>query len=161
MCVCAGLTGAAVVPTVKAAKAAWHRPAARHAPARSVAIIEAPCIALPPAPALAVAPVAPIADAMPDLGPLLADDTVWSGTPAPAAAYAGIYADDGFFGGWYDGIGGGASVGGHAVTPPGKPLSVNPVVAPHSAVPEPSTWAMLIAGFGLTGAVARYRQAFA
>ncbi|QXQ08343.1 PEPxxWA-CTERM sorting domain-containing protein [Sphingosinicellaceae bacterium] len=47
-----------------------------------------------------------------------------------------------------------------SVVPSDSPLPTTPPVLPPVvyALPEPSTWAMLIVGFGLSGAVMRRRQ---
>lgn len=86
-------------------------------------------------------------------GPFGTSDLVGGGPVIGAGGFIGIpVAGSGSGGGNGGGPSGGGSDGGTGGPPPSPP--------PFSAVPEPSTWAMLLLGFGLIGAGMRRRRAY-
>ncbi len=162
MCICAGSTGAAIVPVVKQARAltrphtAVHRVVA-HRPAPSPARVPLPMQA-PPCPTIAgTAPGAGVgatfvpasgASAMPGAGIGGGSDPI--GFDRPAAV--------------------GTEVGGStafAVAPFGAPMIALPpgdvglpigALPAGSGAPEPAAWGLMIGGFGLVGAALRRRR---
>lgn len=123
----------------------------------------------PPSPGAATAPGEPVLFALQDQpvtldipeGPFAASDLVGSGPVTGAGGFIGIPVAGGGSGlgngGGSGGGNGGGSSGGGANGGTGAPPPSPP---PFSAVPEPSTWAMLLLGFGLIGAGMRRRRAY-
>ncbi len=74
--------------------------------------------------------------------------TTLSNTPAPGVGFPATPGDTAFVFQW------------DRIIAPGDSFSVRQVAryVPTSAVPEPATWAFMIAGFGLVGAAARRRR---
>ena len=170
MCVCAGSTGAVVVPAVHKARAALHHLSPQHASAHTSAT-PGNSMASPCAPIASAAPLlAPIA-AMPpqaglgDLGQL-ADNSPDAANPYRIGFPGGGYGAPNGGGGGFPGggglgngsSGGGGGGGGTPGTTPGSPPVVPPVVPGSGTVPEPASWAMLLAGFGTLGGVMRWQR---
>ncbi len=167
MCVCAAGTGAAVVPVAQSVR--HHYAPKRHAVHR---------VARPP---VAAAPA--LASATPDCppgvgvaGPGLGDGSTGGLTAltGPVQASPGSSGGAGGFtpvflgsedsdleggGGGFGGNGGGIGGGGGGQPGPGNgggtPGNGNPPVS--SNAPEPTTWVLMISGFGLVGAALRYK----
>ena len=139
MCVCAGTTGAAIVPVAHKARAAMRPHHAVHQRASAPAMA-APCLDVPALPAIAALPevgtVPALADAM------AAPQSPWSTARGGRAGFAGGAAS----------LGGGGG-GGSAPTPTVLPPAPTP-----GAVPEPVSWAMMITGFGVVGSVLRWQR---
>ena len=170
MCVCAGGTGVAVVPTATAIK---HRLSPRHAVFHPASPVQSAALGqpLPCAPTLAAAPIG-----VPQLGL----GGLSSGVPmleAPAAAAASGFAVNGAAlpisadrstgealalatgggttgGGGTPISGGGGSGGGSG----GGGSGGGGVLPIPSGAPEPTSWALMITGFGLLGGAMRYRR---
>ncbi len=158
MCVCAGGTGAAVVPASQAIK---HRLSPRHAVYRptpaATAIPAALASSVPCAPTLAAAPLGTppgltgLASGLPGIEGLSppVEGISFNGNPvSPSTIGEALAASSGgaLIGGGTGGGGGGGG-GGTPILPP----------APSSA-PEPTSWALMISGFGFAGAALRYRR---
>lgn len=178
MCVCAGSTGAVMVPAVHKARAALHHPSAQHASAHT-AVAPGNSMASPCAPVASAAPLlAPVGamPAQPGLGDLgqLADNSP-GGPNANGVGFAGggygpsYGGDGGYLGGGGPGIGGigGGGPGGAGGPGGGRPSGAGPggsipggpVVTPVSGtVPEPASWAMLVTGFGAMGGAVRWQR---
>jgi hypothetical protein len=174
MCVCAGSTGAVMVPVAHKARAAYARPAVHRAMVRAPAAAAASAIAAVPCVPLASGggagglPAAlPLAPPAADLGMFSPADARGAGGFARGGGGNGISGGGGFSdygpaadmsgplpggvapgGGIVDGIGGG--IGGGTETP-------GPVVTP-ATVPEPAGWAMLISGFTMIGGGLRWQR---
>ena len=165
MCVCAGGTGAAVVP---AATAIHHRISPRHAvyhPASSVAraIPASLASAIPCAPTLAAAPLGTpqggltgLSSGLPGiegLSPPVQGVSFNENAITPSAIGEALAASSG---GPLIGSGGDSGGGGGGGTP------INPGggggAPPASNAPEPTSWALMIAGFGFAGGAMRFRR---
>ncbi len=162
MCVCAGSTGAVVVPAVNRARAAIHRPAVHRAaaarPAAAVLAQAAPCLEI----SGGVPVLLPITD-MPaeagggGLGQL-------AGGGGGFGGYGGDYGggSGGGGGGYGGGPGGGGGIpggggpGGGGGGPDGPGI---PVITPISAaVPDVANWALMISGFTGIGGAMRWQR---
>ncbi len=165
MCVCAGGTGAAVVPASTAIK---HRLSPRHAVVRPHTVATAiPAVLagpVPCAPTLAAAPLgAPdggltgLASGLPGIEGLtqpVEGVSFNENNLVPSAIGEALGSSSGgalIGGGGGSGGGGGGSGGGGGGGGGGTPP------APSTA-PEPTSWALMIAGFGLAGGAMRYRR---
>lgn len=161
MCVCAGSTGAVMVPAVHKARSAMHRPAAQHASAHVPAggVMASPC-----APIASAAPLlAPIGDMPAQAGLASLGQLADGGAPNGFGGYPG--GDSGMFdggeGGYFGGGSGGGGIGGGGGGgggtgggTPGTP-PVGPVLG---TVPEPASWAMMLSGFGAMGGAMRWQR---
>jgi hypothetical protein len=161
MCVCAGSTGAVIVPAVHKARAAMHRPAVHRAAVHHAST---------PGAALAV-PCVPIAGGAPGDGGIgggiggLPTESGLAMIGGPAANSIGggfgpgpdygpggsVASGDGMFPG---GGGGGSVGGGVGGGTPGVPV-VTPIAG---TVPEPASWAMMIGGFATVGGATRWQR---
>jgi hypothetical protein len=158
MCVCAGSTGALVVPAAHKARAAMSRPSVHRAAVRSAAapaaIAAAPCLQITSAPP-ALTPVTemPAESGSGDLAQL---------TGVGANAFAGSGSGLAYGGINDDGVGGGALVGGVGIGGSGGAggvIAPAPIITPVSgAVPEAASWAMMIGGFGTLGTAMRWQR---
>ena len=161
MCVCAGATGAAVVPVAQRARAALGHRSAVHGPAvhRSAAVHHraAPSASAP----LPVNCTLSIAGFTPVALPVEAAPQSAAAAAAAPMALGGFgvagFGDSGIGGGVISpGMGQGGG-GGGGVSPgaaPGFPAAPEPV----DSVPEPGTWTMMISGFGLAGTGMRWQR---
>lgn len=141
MCVCAGATGAAVVPVVHKARASLFHRAAVHSSAVPRASTPLP-ITCAPTIASAVPPIA---------APASSEAVEMALLAAPGGG--GLTGAGGGFIAPAPGIGGGGGI-------PGAGPYLPPVVPPvgAGAVPEPATWTMLVSGFGMVGAGVRWQR---
>lgn len=160
MCVCAGGTGAAIVPVSKAVR---HQVAPRHAaaPKRAAPMTVAAAVA-PCAPVIADGGLTPSLAGLGGLSPMLSLDSTPVGLASPGPQLGSIgeigdiiasTAGGGFTAGG-GGIGGGGGGGGGV--PGGGGGGGLPPVA--SNAPEPTSWALMIGGFGLLGGAMRYNR---
>ena len=145
MCVCAGSTGAAMVPVANKVRAAIKpRPAVHRPVAGSVAAAQAPTPCLPFDEAVTSAGLAgEQPPAFSTLSPA-ASDFAAQGSPYTSLGGGGFDTGPGLLGA----IGGGGSDVGGGI--PALPIT--------NAVPEPATWAMMIAGVGIVGGAMRWRR---
>lgn len=165
MCVCAGGTGAAIVPVSKAVRnqsAPRHAAAPKRAAPMAVAAAAAPC-----APVVADAGLTPSLAGLGGISPLLTLDSAPSAI-SPAGSLLGRPGDigdilassgsGGFAPGSGGSVGGGGGGGGGGGTGDGGtgPGGGLPPVA--SNAPEPTSWALMIGGFGLLGGAMRYTR---
>lgn len=154
MCVCAGTTGAAVVP---AAKAVRHQ----LSPKRTVARPAVQRVAAAP-PVIAAAAVPCLPDVAGSASGIdgLALTLPGIETPLPGTAGPSRLSVPGEVGELLSGAGGGGFAGGGGggggLVPPGTP----PVAGPPSSsnAPEPAAWALMIIGFGALGGAMRWAR---
>ncbi len=175
MCVCAGSTGAVMVPAAHKAKAAFGRPAVhravthRPAAAGAVAIAAAPCLPIVTAGGAGGLPATlPLETPVADLG-------LFSGAGARggnASGGGGIATGGGgsIGGGGFSDFGPAADMSGPLPSGPGAApgsgvvlgggvVPTAPVLIPTAAaVPEPASWAMMISGFSIVGGGMRWQR---
>ena len=156
MCVCAGGTGAAIVPVSKAVR---HQVAPRHATVKRVAaapmaVAAAPCVpivvgnALTPVGLDALSPMLALDSAPPMLTSAIGPQLETLGEVGDILAInGGIGSTSGGGGG-----GGGGGIGGGGGAPNGG------LPPDASNAPEPTSWALMIGGFGLLGGAMRYSR---
>lgn len=153
MCVCAGSTGAAVVPIAHHARAVFKARPAVHRSVRTPAPPEAglarSVAAVPCAPALNPATAG---IGMPVLASPGIQETAGLATPGNALSGSG----SSFSAGGFDGPGGGIPTG-SGFTPIGGIGAPNSVPSA-SPAPEVATWSMIVAGTGIVGGTLRYRR---
>lgn len=150
LCICPPAmlaTTAAYVPPVRSAVHKATRPAAKAPASRSAKPKQTAAViaAVPCPPALIEAPFVPqttFAEPVPAEG-VSSPAGFLSGSPAPGVATTGVG----------PGSGGGGGDTGVVPVVPGTPA---PPATP-GAVPEPSSWSMLLLGFGILGAALRSR----
>ena len=165
MCVCAGSTGAVMVPAAHKVRAAFNRPAVHRAvangPARRAAasaIAAAPCVPLASAGGAGGLPgTIPLETPVADLGSF-GQRTLAGGNGIGAGSGRGSIGDGGFsvFGPGADFSG---ALPGGLGNPGGGVISPGTVLTPTSgSVPEPAGWAMMITGFSITGIASRWQR---
>lgn len=165
MCVCAGSTGAAIIPVAHKARSLMRpRPAVhRSVAAKPIAAAALPCIPASVAPAIAGGggeELAPSALTAFSQGPDAA-----AGPGGRGASSSVPFDDDGGFllgggrsAGTIGGGGGGGGIGG-APGAPGLPASPPVTATPTvSAAPEPTSWVLMVTGFGLVGGGLRWHR---
>lgn len=150
MCVCAGATGATVVPVAQKARASLFHRAAAHSLAAPRASAPLP-VSCAPTIASAVPAALPAGEA-----PAMAE----MASLAPLSGGAGGIGFAGGSGGFLSpgtgtGVGGGGGGGGSG---PYLPPTVPTPGGGHGSVPEPGTWTMMISGFGMIGAGVRWQR---
>ncbi len=167
MCVCAGSTGAVMVPVAHKARAAFARPAVHRAAARgpvrsaaASAIAAAPCVPLASAGGAGALPTTiPLETPIADLG------TFSQPRPAGGNGFGAGGRDDSISGGGFSDFG--PSTGASGSLPGsfgsagsgGGIISSGQGVTPTAAtVPEPAGWAMMISGFSITGIGMRWQR---
>ena len=162
MCVCAGSTGAVMVPAVHKARAAMHRPAVHRAAVHQASAPGA-ALAVPCVPIASGAPGGGLGGGIDGLptesglsvisGP--AGNSLGGGGFGPGPDYGPGGSLDSAGGGSFPGGGGGGGIGGGVGGgTPGVPV-VTPITG---TVPEPASWAMMIGGFATVGGAMRWQR---
>jgi hypothetical protein len=140
MCVCAGSTGAVMVPAAHKVRAAIRpRPAIHSAPAHNTAIAAVPCAAMPQI---------ALGDGLPGLSPNgfgVLDDNI-ALTPAGFPVGAGAIGNAG------------AAASPALPPPPLRPENLLPSPPVTSPAPEVSTWSMMVVGASVVGGAIRWRR---
>lgn len=159
LCICPPAmlaTTAAYVPPVRSAVHHATRPPAKAAPKAQPKRTAAGVAAVPCTPALLTPPIVPQTTfAVPVPSDAVSGPAFFGAVPAPGVAIGGI--NPGGVGGGNAGGGGGGGGGGDTGTTPPGGGTVETPAPPAVAVPEPSTWSMMLLGFGLLGAALRSR----
>ena len=170
MCVCAGGTGASVVPVTRAIRE--HR-APTHAVARRAPPLALAAAAVPCLPTIADGALAPALAGIAGLSPLLTLDA-----PASPVSTSGIATRLGTLGAVGDALassgggfgtapaggggggggGGGSGGGGSAPGTGGATPGSGGIIPSVSNAPEPTSWLLMIGGFGVLGGAMRYAR---